>query len=124
MPRQPDAPYNLDVYVVEELRMLQVYVAGTNNISVVEHVKNLDGSNFFQMTADILAEAEEVTEDDEELDEKVDVVEPKVPEDTSAVDDSTGDETASDEPIVYGETATEKYRLNDGAIEAQPYASD
>ena len=54
LPRQAESPYNLDVYQIRDLKMLQVYIAGTNNISIIEHVKDLGGTNFFKITEDIL----------------------------------------------------------------------
>ena len=42
---QKDSAYNLDIAYVPHLKMLQVFIAGTNTVSIIEHMKNDDGDH-------------------------------------------------------------------------------
>ena len=45
-----EAPYNIEVFEVPDLKMLQVYIAGTNDISIIELTTDLDGKAVFKLT--------------------------------------------------------------------------
>ena len=59
MDKIDEAPYNLEVNVVSDLKMLQVFVAGSNTVSIIEQVKDQDGEIFFLAANEVWAGAEE-----------------------------------------------------------------
>ena len=53
-----EAHYNLAVHETVEFETLQVFVAGTNTISIIEHVLTLEGESRFQITEDVFISLE------------------------------------------------------------------
>ena len=54
-----EAPYNIEVHEDPEFGMIQVFVAGTNTLTIIEMVKNKDGNYRFNLVNEAFIGAEE-----------------------------------------------------------------
>ena len=54
----PEAPYNLEVHRDPDFGLLQVFVAGTNTLTIIEMVKNRDGNYHFNLVNEAFIAAE------------------------------------------------------------------
>mmetsp|Transcript_39973 Transcript_39973/g.52281 ORF Transcript_39973/g.52281 Transcript_39973/m.52281 type:complete len:116 (+) Transcript_39973:869-1216(+) len=54
-----EAPYNLEVHQDPDFGLLQVFIAGTNTLTIIEMVKNKAGENRFNLVNEAFIAAEE-----------------------------------------------------------------
>ena len=53
-----DTSYELEVFEFPEIEMMQVFVAGPETISIIEHARDRDGGNHFNEELDVFAAKE------------------------------------------------------------------